>query len=122
MKLKYDEPLSNFVGVLSTRPYATEKFNESLSFDKRMAQEDIQGSKGYARALAKTTIITDEEATALVDGLDVVAKEWAAGTFAIKVGLCSRLNQGALYVFAPISAQLKLCRSSKLTLNHSKGA
>ena len=25
-----------------------EKFNESLSFDRRMAQEDIRGSKGYA--------------------------------------------------------------------------
>ena len=27
-----------------------EKFNESLSFDRRMAQEDIRGSMGYARA------------------------------------------------------------------------
>ena len=38
-----------------------EKFNESLSFDRRMAQEDIRGSKGYAKALAKTGIITDDE-------------------------------------------------------------
>lgn len=30
-----------------------EKFNESLSVDKRMAQEDIRGSQAYARALAK---------------------------------------------------------------------
>ena len=45
-----------------------EKFNESLSFDRRMAQEDIRGSMGYARALAKTGIITDDEPVLTVWG------------------------------------------------------
>jgi argininosuccinate lyase len=63
-----------------------EKFNESLSFDRRMAQEDVRGSMGYARALAKTGIITDAERDALVDGLDLVAKEWAADAFEVVSG------------------------------------
>ena len=63
-----------------------EKFNESLSFDRRMAQEDVRGSKGYAAALAKTGIITDAERDELVAGLDAVAAEWEAGTFEIKAG------------------------------------
>lgn len=63
-----------------------EKFNESLSFDRRMAQEDIRGSKGYAKALAKTGIITDDERDALIEGLGKVAKEWAADAFVVVSG------------------------------------
>ncbi|CAG9460330.1 unnamed protein product [Pedinophyceae sp. YPF-701] len=63
-----------------------EKFNESLSMDKRMAKEDIQGSKAYARALAKAGIITKDEAETLVKGLRQVAAEWADGTFEEKPG------------------------------------
>ena len=63
-----------------------EKFNESLSFDRRMAQEDVRGSKGYAAALAKTGIITDAERDELVAGLDAVAAEWAADAFEVKDG------------------------------------
>ena len=63
-----------------------EKFNESLSFDRRMAQEDIRGSKGYARALAKTGIITDDERDQLIEGLGKVAEEWAADAFVVKSG------------------------------------
>jgi argininosuccinate lyase len=47
----------------------------------RTAQEDIQGSKGYARAIAKAGVITDAERDSLVEGLDLIGKEWAADTF-----------------------------------------
>ena len=63
-----------------------EKFSESLSFDRRMAQEDIRGSKGYAKALAKTGIITDDERDALIEGLGKVAEEWAADAFVVVSG------------------------------------
>ena len=63
-----------------------EKFNESLSFDCRMAQEDIRGSMGYARALAKTGIITDAERDELIEGLGKVGEEWAADAFEVKDG------------------------------------
>ena len=63
-----------------------EKFNESLSFDCRMAQEDIRGSKGYARALAKTGIITEDERDQLIEGLAKVAAEWADDAFVVKDG------------------------------------
>ena len=63
-----------------------EKFNESLSFDRRMAQEDIRGSMGYARALAKTGIITKDERDQLIEGLERVGKEWAADGFEVKDG------------------------------------
>uniref|UniRef100_A0A7S3QCM7 Argininosuccinate lyase n=1 Tax=Chaetoceros debilis TaxID=122233 RepID=A0A7S3QCM7_9STRA len=63
-----------------------EKFNESLSFDKRMWSQDIRGSIAYAKAIVKVGIITEEEGNQLVDGLKQVGEEWANGTFEIKAG------------------------------------
>jgi argininosuccinate lyase len=45
-----------------------------------------QGSQAYARALAKAGVLTAEEASTLVDGLDSVADEWRSGSFTIVAG------------------------------------
>lgn len=63
-----------------------EKFNESISFDKRMWSQDIRGSVAYAKAIHKVGIITEEEKDKLVDGLGKVKEEWANGTFELKSG------------------------------------
>lgn len=63
-----------------------EKFNESISFDKRMWDQDIRGSLAYAKAIGKVGIITEEEVNMLLEGLGKVRKEWADGTFEIKPG------------------------------------
>jgi argininosuccinate lyase len=63
-----------------------EKFNESISFDKRMWHQDIRGSIAYAKGIAMVGIITEEEVNTLVDGLGKVGEEWANGTFEIKTG------------------------------------
>jgi argininosuccinate lyase len=63
-----------------------EKFNESISFDKRMWSQDIRGSIVYAKANALAGIITQEEANAMVHGLQQVEQEWATKTFEIKTG------------------------------------
>ncbi|MFZ1756151.1 MAG: argininosuccinate lyase [Caldilineaceae bacterium] len=63
-----------------------EAFNASISFDKRMWRADITGSQAYARALARSGIITGDEAETLVAGLEQVADEWAAGRFALRPG------------------------------------
>jgi argininosuccinate lyase len=83
-----------------------EKFNESLWFDKRMWAQDIRGSVAYAKAIGKVGIITDEEVTLLIEGLEKVHKEWEAGTFEIKTGdegrglLCSNvLDRLRIYLF-----------------------
>lgn len=61
-------------------------FNASISFDKRMWRADITGSQAYARALARSGIITTDEAATLVAGLERVADEWAAGRFELRPG------------------------------------
>lgn len=63
-----------------------EKFNESLSFDKRMWAEDLKGSMAYAKATCKVGIITEAERDAMLEGLEKVYKEWETGTFVAKPG------------------------------------
>ena len=63
-----------------------EKFNESLSFDRRMWREDVEGSIGYVGALARAGVVTERERDAVVKGLKAVGEEWAAGTFEPKDG------------------------------------
>ena len=57
------------------------RFNESLSYDRRMWAQDIRGSQAYARALVGCGILTPTEAEQIVAGLDTVANEWRSGTF-----------------------------------------
>jgi len=46
----------------------------------------VQGSQAYAKALAKAGVLTGEEASTLVDGLDSVAEEWRSGSFEVVSG------------------------------------
>ena len=62
-----------------------EAFSQSLSFDYRLAQADIEGTKAYARALELARILTHREAAQAVRALDALAAEVAktgAGYFA----------------------------------------
>ena len=63
-----------------------EKFNDSIGFDYRLWQADLQGSKAYAVALARAGIVTNAEMEEMGTGLDEVGTEWAAGTFVLKAG------------------------------------
>ena len=49
-----------------------EKFNASIGYDKVMWSADIDGSIAYAKALAKTTIISEAERDKLCEGLEMV--------------------------------------------------
>ena len=59
-------------------------FNDSISFDVRLWEADINGSQAYAGALAKAGIITEAEADQLKDGLQQVRREFEDGQFEIK--------------------------------------
>ena len=62
------------------------QFNDSIGFDIRLWEADIQGSIAYANALAKSGIISKKEAAILVKGLRVVHTEFGAGKFEVKPG------------------------------------
>lgn len=44
-------------------------FNASINFDKRLMERDCEGSVAHATMLAKSGILTKEEATQIIDGL-----------------------------------------------------
>lgn len=45
-----------------------------------------QGSIAYAKSLQKASLLTEEECTAIIDGLNVVKSEWANQSFIIQPG------------------------------------
>ena len=58
-----------------------ERFNASVSFDKRLALQDIRGSIAHATMLGETGILSHDEAAQLVAGLKELQQEVEAGTF-----------------------------------------
>jgi argininosuccinate lyase len=61
-----------------------EEINASIDLDKRLAQEDIAGSRAHARMLADQGIIAQADADAILKGLDQIAAEIAEGRFVFK--------------------------------------
>ncbi len=59
------------------------EFNESLSFDSRLWRQDIRGSIAHVTMLAKQGILTEEEKTAIVEGLESIRADVEAGTLAL---------------------------------------
>ena len=58
-----------------------EVITPSIDFDKRMAVQDIAGSRAHARMLALQQIISQFDADAILKGLDTIEKEIAEGKF-----------------------------------------
>lgn len=58
----------------------TDDFNASISFDKRLYKEDIQGSIAHAIMLGQTGIITPEESGQLTDALQDILNDIEADT------------------------------------------
>ena len=54
-------------------------FNSSIHFDSRMYRQDIPGSMAHAAMLAATDIITDDEAEALIAGLEQILADLDSG-------------------------------------------
>jgi argininosuccinate lyase len=64
-----------------------EAINASIGFDKRMARQDIDGSRAHAGMLAAQGIITDTDASAIREGLLTVLSEIESGTFEYSAAL-----------------------------------
>ncbi|KYO68055.1 argininosuccinate lyase [Thermovenabulum gondwanense] len=64
-----------------------EEFTASIDFDKNLYKEDIMGSMAHARMLAKTGIISKEEAAQIIKGLLEIKAEIENGMFEYTVEL-----------------------------------
>ncbi len=75
-------------GRFSAGPDAImEAINASIGYDRRMARQDIDGSRAHAAMLAAVGVITDQDAEAIHKGLSQVLTEIEGGTFAFSTAL-----------------------------------
>ncbi len=58
-----------------------EEINASIDFDRRLYAQDIAGSRAHVTMLAETGIVGREDAEKIVQGLDTILSEIAAGEF-----------------------------------------
>ncbi len=69
-------------GRFSVKPDALmQAINVSIGFDRRLAAEDLAGSRAHAAMLAKTGVITAADEAAIQRGLGLIEAELAAETF-----------------------------------------
>jgi argininosuccinate lyase len=56
-------------------------FTESLSFDRRLAPDDLAGSRAHVAMLGRVGLLSGDEVAAVIGALDEVEQELGAGTF-----------------------------------------
>ena len=64
-----------------------QQYSESISFDWRLWRHDIEGSIAHSAALEKAGLLTPEERSRIVSGLEEIAAEIEAGKFTWKMEL-----------------------------------
>ena len=64
-----------------------ERFSESVSFDRRLYQQDIRGSLAHAKMLAAVEILSQDELQQITSGLESIDQEIAAGDFEFRTSL-----------------------------------
>jgi argininosuccinate lyase len=64
-----------------------EDFTSSIDIDKRLYAYDIEGSIAHCRMLAKTSIISEADASVLIEGLGEIKREIERGEFQFDQGL-----------------------------------
>jgi len=86
----------------------------SIDFDKRLAGEDLAGSRAHARMLANEGIIDKADAEAILKGLDAIEAEIKAGDFIfrreledIHLNIEARLAE----LIGPVAGRLHTARS-----------
>jgi argininosuccinate lyase len=79
--MKKSSPVSRS-GRFTAGPAAeVARFTESVSFDWRLWQQDIRGSKAHAAMLHKAGLLNRSDLRGILRGLDAIAKEIRAGKF-----------------------------------------
>ena len=86
----------------------------SIDFDKRLAGEDLAGSRAHCRMLGNEGIIAKDDAQKILDGLTVIEKEIADGKFVFKreledihLNIEARLAE----LIGPVAGRLHTARS-----------
>ncbi len=102
-------------GRFSERPDALmQAINVSIGFDRRLAEQDLAGSRAHAAMLRKQGVITSADAEAILGGLEAIGLEIADGRFPfreefedIHMNVEARLAE----LIGPVAGRLHTARS-----------
>src|SRR5690349_9677833 len=61
-------------------------FSVSIDYDRRLATDDIAGSRAHVRGLQRGGVLTEEETVAVLGALDTVERELAEGKLRFEPG------------------------------------
>jgi argininosuccinate lyase len=89
-------------------------FTASLDYDRRLAVDDLAGSRAHVGGLAKAGLLTDEEAGVVLAALDRVEQELASGEFAFERGdedIHTAIERRVSALAGPAGAKLHTGRS-----------
>jgi argininosuccinate lyase len=59
-------------------------FNDSVSIDKRLWRQDINGSKEWVKAIRSAELVSDNEMNKILQGLNQIYEEWNNKKFILK--------------------------------------
>ena len=68
---RFDNSLNPFI----------EKFNASISFDRKLILEDLDCSIAHAKMLGKTKVLSSSETLDIINGLETIKVEYLEGKF-----------------------------------------
>jgi len=91
-----------------------QRLNASLGFDRRLAPYDIAQSQAHVAMLAETGVLTGEEASTLVRGLDEVGGELERGDFSFDDGdedIHMAIERRLTEIVGPVGGKLHTARS-----------
>jgi argininosuccinate lyase len=64
-----------------------QRINASIDFDRRLYAQDIAASKAHCEMLVRQGIVSSEDGSAILQGLDTIAREIEDGRFTFKAAL-----------------------------------
>ncbi len=89
-------------------------FNASIAFDRRLAHQDVAGSRAWARALGRAGILTADEVTQIRQGLRQIAEEFRAESFvfaATDEDIHTAVERRLVEIVGPVGGKLHTGRS-----------
>jgi argininosuccinate lyase len=89
-------------------------FTSSLAFDRRLAADDIVGSRAHVAMLADVGLVSEGETAAITTALDTVEKELADGAFAFAPtdeDIHTAIERRVIELAGPAGAKLHTGRS-----------
>ena len=91
-----------------------EEFTSSISFDRRLYRQDIRGSIAHARMLGSVDIVSQEESSEIISGLETILKEIEGGTFPFRLeyeDIHMNIEKRLSEILGPVAGKLHTARS-----------